>query len=176
MVMLAREFVQNGDIGQVRKVESWYNQGWLAQPLENMDVPQAQWRLDPKRAGISCCGGDIGTHAYVAATWVTGLRVVKVSAQLNTFVKGRVLDDDFNVIAELDNGATTIITATQIAVGYKNDNGLRIFGSKGSIEWHQERAEKLLLRRGKTDEIYWLGANFDYFPAKIKPTSYAPFL
>ena len=169
MVMLAREFVHNGDIGRVRKVEAWYNQGWLSEPVEAMAVPQAQWRFNPKRAGISCCGGDIGTHAYMAARWVTGLEVVKVSARLNTFVEGRVLDDDFNVIAELENGATAIITATQIAVGYKNDNGFRIFGSKGSIEWHQERAEKLLVRRGRTDEIYWIGANFDYFPAKIKP-------
>jgi len=163
MVMLAREIVLNGDIGQVRKVEAWYNQGWLAQPVDNV------WRLDPKRSGLSCCGGDIGTHAHVAACWVTGLKVVQLSARLNSIVEGRVLDDDFNVIAELENGATAIITATQIAIGYKNDNGFRIFGSKGSIEWRQERAEKLLVRRGRCDEIYWIGSNYDYFPEKIKP-------
>lgn len=163
MVMLAREFVRNGEIGQVRKVESWYRQGWLARPVENV------WRLDPQKSGVSCCGGDIGTHALVAATWVTGQKVKQLSARLNSFVENRVLDDDFNVMAELDNGATAIITATQVAIGYKNDNGFRIFGSKGSIEWHQERGEKLLVRRGGADQIYWTGAEFDYFPETIKP-------
>jgi predicted dehydrogenase len=169
MVMLARELVQNGDIGQVRKVESWYTQGWMAGPVEKTDNPQAVWRSDPKRSGISGCGGDIGTHAHVAACWVTGLKVKKLSARLNSFGDGRALDDDFNVTAELENGATALINATQIAVGYKNDNGFRIFGSKGSVEWRQERAEKLLVRRGGADEVFWIGSNYDYFPASIKP-------
>lgn len=169
MMMLARELVLRGEIGQVRKVESWYNQGWLATPLEQTGQQQASWRTDPKRTGISNCGGDIGTHAFMAATWVTGLGVKKVSARLNIFVEGRVLDDDFNVIAELDNGATALITATQIAIGYKNDNGFRVFGTKGSLEWHQERAESLLLRRGAQDEVFWQGANFGYFPDAVKP-------
>ena len=134
MMMMAKEMVRNGDIGEVRKVESWYNQGWLATDLEKSGQQQAAWRTDPKRTGISNCGGDIGTHAFVAATWVSGLAVKKVSARLNTFVKGRVLDDDFNVIGELENGATAIITATQIAIGYKNDNGFRVYGTKGSLQ------------------------------------------
>lgn len=169
MVMFARELVKNKDIGEVRKVESWYYQGWLSGRTEEAGVKQAEWRVDPKRAGISCCGGDIGTHAHMAVRWVTGLEVVKVSAKLNTFVKGRELDDDFNVTGELENGGITLITATQIAIGYRNDNGFRIFGTKGSIEWHQERAECLVVKKGRTDEIYWIGANFDYFPASIKP-------
>jgi len=168
MMMYARELVQGGGIGEVRKVESWYTQGWLAEDLENQGVQQAEWRVDPKRAGISCCGGDIGTHAFVDATWVIGMPVTKVSARLNTFVEGRLLDDDFNVIGELENGGTALITATQIAIGHKNDNGFRIFGSKGSIEWQQERAEKLIVRRGGPDEIYWLGANFDYLPDSVR--------
>jgi predicted dehydrogenase len=167
MMMLAREMVKRGDIGDIRKIEAWYTQGWLATALEQEEQQQAAWRTDPKRAGISNCGGDIGTHAFVAATWVTGLNVSKVSARLNTFVKDRQLDDDFNVIAEMDNGATALITATQIAVGYKNDNGFRVFGTKGSLEWHQEHAEKLLVRRGQYDETYWLGANFNFFPQEI---------
>ena len=134
MMMLAREMVQRGDIGDIRKVESWYNQGWLAEQIELEGHPQAGWRMDPARSGISCCGGDIGTHAFIAATWVSGLDIKRVSARLNSVIEGRVLDDDFNVIAELENGATAVITATQLAVGYKNDNGFRIFGSKGSVE------------------------------------------
>ena len=161
MMMMAKEMVRNGDVGEVRKVESWYNQGWLATDLEKSGQQQAAWRTDPKRTGISNCGGDIGTHAFVAATWVSGLAVKKVSARLNTFVEGRVLDDDFNVIGELENGATAIITATQIAIGYKNDNGFRVYGTKGSLEWHQESAEKLLVRRGEHDETYWIGTGVE---------------
>ena len=162
MMMLAKEMIHSGEIGQVRKVVSWYNQGWLATALEQTGQQQASWRTDPARTGISNCGGDIGTHAFIAATWVTGLAVERVSARLNTFVEGRVLDDDFNAIGELENGGTALITATQIAVGYRNDNGFRVFGTTGSIEWHQERAECLLVRHGDGRDItYWLGAEFD---------------
>ena len=160
MMMFAKELVREGRVGEVRKVEAWYNQGWLATALEDEGVQQAEWRTDPARTGISNCGGDIGTHAFIAATWVSGHSVKKVSARLNRFVEGRQLDDDFNVIGELDNGGTAIITATQLAIGYKNDNGFRIFGSKGSLEWHQERAESLLVRTGEVDETYWIGGSF----------------
>lgn len=167
MMMLARELVRAGEIGEIRKIESWYTQGWLASALEQSGQQQAAWRTDPKRTGISNCGGDIGTHAFVAATWVTGLNVKKVSARLNRFVAGRTLDDDFNVVAEMSNGATALITATQIAIGYKNENGFRLFGTKGSLEWHQESAEKLLLRKGERDEVLWQGANFSFFPKNV---------
>ncbi len=175
LMMLAKEFINQGKIGEVRKIEAWYNQGWLATPLEKSGQQQAAWRTDPKRTGISNCGGDIGTHAFVAATWTTGLEVKRVSARLNTFVKGRVLDDDFNVVAELSNGGTALITATQIAIGYKNDNGFRIFGTEGSLEWHQEEPHSLLLRDGNTDQTFWHGANFDYFTDAIKPYLRLPF-
>ena len=169
MLMMAKEMVRRGDLGEVRKVEAWYNQGWLATALEKTGQQQASWRTDPKKTGLANCGGDIGTHAFMAATWVSGLAVKKVSARLNTFVKGRVLDDDFNVIGELENGGTALITATQIAIGYRNDNGVRIFGSKGSLEWHQERAEDLLVRRGEVDEHYFIGAGLSYIPDTVKP-------
>ncbi|MDA0991537.1 MAG: Gfo/Idh/MocA family oxidoreductase [Verrucomicrobia bacterium] len=173
-MMYARELVKSGEIGEIRKIESWYTQGWLSEALEAGGQQQAAWRTDPKRTGISNCGGDIGTHAFVAATWVSGLAVKRVSARLNSFVPGRTLDDDFNVIAEMENGATAIITATQIAVGYRNDNGFRIFGTKGSLEWHQEAAEKLLVRRGEHDQTYWLGGNFDFFPESVRSYQRAP--
>jgi len=167
MMMVARELCANGTIGEVRKIESWYTQGWLATALESDGQQQASWRTDPARAGISNCGGDIGTHAFVAATWVSGLDVKRVSARLNTFVPGRPLDDDFNVLAELSNGGTAMIWATQIAIGHKNDHGFRIFGDKGSLEWHQERAEKLLVQTGEADQVYWIGANFSYVPEAV---------
>lgn len=167
MMMFAKELVRQGKVGDVRKVEAWYNQGWLATALENEGLQQAQWRTDPFRTGISNCGGDIGTHAFVAATWVSGHAVTRVSARLNSFVDGRELDDDFNVMGELDNGGTALITATQIAIGYKNDNGFRIYGSAGSLEWHQERAESLLVRTGEVDETYWIGANYSFMPDSV---------
>ena len=174
MMMFAREMVKRGDIGEIRKIESWYTQGWLATALEKSGQQQASWRTDPKRTGISNCGGDIGTHAFVAATWVSGLDVKRVSARLNRFVAGRSLDDDFNVVAELSNGGTALITATQIAIGYKNDSGFRMFGTKGSIEWHQESAEQLLVRRGSCDETYWLGVGGPTFPANVASYTRAP--
>ena len=98
---------------------------------------------------------------------MSGHAVQKVSARLNSFVDGRQLDDDFNVIGELDNGGTAVITATQIAIGYKNDNGFRLYGSKGSLEWHQERAESLLVRTGEVDETYWIGGNYSFLPESV---------
>ena len=103
MVMLAREMVQNGDIGTVRKVEAWYPQGWLATALEASGQQQPSWRVDPSKAGASGCGGDIGTHAYEFVRFVAGCMAQQVSARLQTFIPGRALDDDFTVLARLDN-------------------------------------------------------------------------
>ena len=174
MMMFARELVRGGHIGEIRKIESWYTQGWLATALEQSGQQQASWRTDPKRTGISNCGGDIGTHAFIAATWVSGLSIKRVSARLNVFVAGRTLDDDFNVMGELANGGTALIVATQIAIGYKNDNGFRMFGTKGSVEWHQELAEKLLVRTGDHDEVYWLGVGSSIFPNNVQSYTRAP--
>ena len=174
MMMFARELVKAGEIGDIRKIESWYSQGWLATALEQSGQQQAAWRTDPKRTGISNCGGDIGTHAFVAATWVSGLRVKRVSARLNRFVAGRVLDDDFNVIAEMDNGATALIVTTQIAIGHKNDHWFRMYGTKGSLEWHQERAEELVVRRSDHDESYWIGVGTPLMPKVVSSYMRAP--
>lgn len=167
MLMMAREMVRSGEIGEVRKVISWYYQGWLASALEKDGQRQASWRTDPSTTGISNCGGDIGVHAFISATWPTCQPVKRLSARLNSFVEGRVLDDDFNVTAELSNGGTALIHATQIAVGFRNDNGIQIFGSEGSLEWRQERAETLLVRRGVHDEVYWIGAGCDFLPDSV---------
>jgi len=154
MMMLARELIKQGKIGDIRKIETYYNQGWLATLLEKEGNQQASWRTNPKMSGISGCGGDIGTHALINALWTTGLGLKKVSAKL-TALKGRALDDDFNVFGELSNGATLVLTATQIAIGHKNDNGFRIYGSKGSIEWAQEQAEELHFLDGATRVTYY---------------------
>lgn len=170
MVMLAREFVRNGDIGEVRKVEAWYPQGWLASRTEDAGVQQAQWRVDPSRSGASGCGGDIGTHAYEFVRFVAGLTAVEVSGRLHTFVKGRALDDDFTVLARLNNGGLATIAASQVTIGAQNDNGFRIIGDKGTLEWSITSHTNLkLFRGGEAVQVYRLGAEYGYFPASIKP-------
>ena len=170
MVMLARELVRNGDIGKVRKVEAWYPQGWLAGRTEDMGVQQAEWRVDPSKSGASGCGGDIGTHAYEFVRFVAGLSAVQVSARLHTFVEGRKLDDDFTVLARLNNDGLATITASQVTIGAQNDNGFRVIGDKGRVEWSMLRHQSLqLYKGGEPVRVYRLGAEYDYFPSSIKP-------
>ncbi|MCP4180586.1 MAG: Gfo/Idh/MocA family oxidoreductase [bacterium] len=169
MMAFAKFLIENGDIGEVRKIDSWYNQGWIAELAADGGDPQKLWRTNPEIGGISLCGGDIGTHSFVTATWTTGLKVKRLSARLNSFIVGNNADDDFNVIAEMDNGAIAQINATQIAIGYKCDNGFRIFGSEGSLEWHQEESEKLILKKNSSSEtVYWLGNNSKDIPENIR--------
>jgi predicted dehydrogenase len=170
MVMLAREFVRNGDLGEVRKVEAWYPQGWLAGRTEDAGVQQAQWRVDPKKSGASGCGGDIGTHAYEFVRFVAGHTAVEVSGRLHTFVKGRKLDDDFTVLARLDNGGLATIAASQVTIGAQNDNGFRVIGTKGTVEWSMTDHNSLkLYKGGEPVSVYRLGAEYGYFPESIKP-------
>jgi len=166
MMMVARELIKAGKVGEIRKIETWYDQGWLATLLEKTGQQQAAWRTDPKKSGLSNCGGDIGTHALINALWTSGLGLKKVSARL-TSLPGRVLDDDFNVFGELSNGATLVLTATQIAIGHKNDCGFRICGSKGTLEWHQERAEELTFRDGVTACTYYQNVQSPEIPAVV---------
>jgi predicted dehydrogenase len=170
MVMLARELVQGGRIGKVRKVEAWYPQGWLAGRTEDAGVQQAQWRVDPSKSGASGCGGDIGTHAYEFVRFVAGLSAVQVQARLHTFVQGRRLDDDFTVLARLNNGGLATIAASQVTIGAQNDNGFRVIGEEGTVEWSMlDHLSLRVYRGGEPVAVYRLGAEYDYFPASIKP-------
>jgi predicted dehydrogenase len=155
----ARFIVQRGLLGDVRWVDSYYLQGWLATRLEATGQQQATWRVDPKRAGGSGCGGDIGTHALMQLRYVTGLDVTHVAAQLETFVEGRPLDDHFTVYCRLSNGGKALVRASQICIGSKNDLGLMIAGTKGTLRWRQEEPEGLtVLLPGQPDRTYWRGA------------------
>lgn len=170
MVMFARHLVHDGAIGDVRKAEAWYPQGWLATKLESEGQKQAAWRVDPAKAGASGCGGDIGTHAYEFVHFVAGLTAQRVSARLKAFVPGRALDDDFAVFAECDKGAIATITASQITIGAQNDNGFRVSGTKGTLEWSITDHNTLkFCEAGKPVQVYRLGAEYGYFPASIKP-------
>ena len=170
MVMLAREFVRDGKIGKIRKVEAWYPQGWLATKLEAEGQKQAEWRLDPKKSGASGCGGDIGTHAYEFVRFVTGLGAKRISARLKAFVEGRALDDDFTVLAELEEGAIATIAASQITIGAQNDNGFRISGTTGTLEWSMLEHNNLKhYQGGQPVHLYRLGVEYGYIPASVKP-------
>jgi predicted dehydrogenase len=154
----SRWIVTSGKLGPVRWVDAYYLQGWLADRAELQGVMQAEWRTDPKRAGASCCGGDIGTHAFMQLRFVTGLEVVSVRGMIETFLKGRQLDDHFTTYCQLSNGGRALIRATQIAIGHKNDLGIEVNCAKGSLVWRQEDAEKVTLRLpGEPDRDYWRG-------------------
>ncbi len=156
---LARYIVRSGLIGDIRWVDSYYIQGWLATKLEASGQQQATWRTNPKLAGGSGCGGDIGTHALMQLRFVTGLEIAAVSAQLETFVEGRMLDDHFTAYCKLSNGGKAMVRASQVCIGRKNDMGIEIAGTKGSVRWSQEEPEKLTIHlANQPDRIYWRGA------------------
>jgi predicted dehydrogenase len=151
--------VRKGLIGEVRWVDSYYLQGWLATKLEDTGLQQAVWRTNPKMAGGSGCGGDIGTHALMQLRYVTGLEVTHVSAQLETFVEGRALDDHFTVYCKLSNGGRALVRASQVCIGHKNDLGIIVAGTKGTVEWRQEEPERLVVHLpNQPDRVYWRGA------------------
>ena len=155
---LSRHIVRSGLLGEVRWVDAYYIQGWLFERTEDKNCMQAEWRVDPKRAGASGCGGDIGTHALMQLRYVTGLEVKRLSGHLEVFVKNRKLDDHFTVYADLANGGKALIRASQICIGHKNGLGIEVNGTKGTLRWEQEDPEKLVIHLpGKPDLVYWRG-------------------
>jgi predicted dehydrogenase len=144
MVKQARHMIQKGQLGTIRKVIVEYNQGWLATNLESTGQKQADWRTDPRRSGAAGAIGDIGSHAENLVATVTGLEIESICADLTTFVSGRKLDDDGNLLLRYTNGARGVLIASQIEIGGENDLRLRVFGSKGGLEWHQENPNYLI--------------------------------
>ena len=143
MVRQARAMVANGELGEVRLVQAEYLQDWLTERLEASGQKQAAWRTDPARSGAGGCIGDIGTHAYNLACFVTGLELDELLAQLSTFVEGRRLDDDVQILLKWKGGARGMLWASQVAVGNENGLTLRVYGSKGGLEWAQENPNQL---------------------------------
>ncbi|WOD43578.1 Gfo/Idh/MocA family protein [Hwangdonia lutea] len=146
MVKQARAMVQNGDLGEIRKVQVQYLQGWLSTAVESTDNKQAAWRVDPKKSGIGGALGDIGTHAENLLEYITGLKITEIAADLGRFGKGRVLDDDGNLLLRLENGAKGTMSISQIALGEENNLAIKVYGEKGSLEWHQENPNELITR------------------------------
>ncbi len=147
MVRQARQMVRVGELGKIRKVLVEYPQGWLATALELEGQKQASWRTDPEKSGAAGCMGDIGTHAENLAEYISGLRIKELAADLSTFVEGRRLDDDGNVLLRFEGGAKGILHASQISVGEENSLNIRIYGEKGGLEWHQMEPNTLLVHQ-----------------------------
>ncbi|MGV3586712.1 MAG: Gfo/Idh/MocA family protein [Adhaeribacter sp.] len=146
MVKEAREIIKSGKLGEIRKVIVEYPQGWLAQMLEATGNKQADWRTDPARSGAAGCMGDIGTHAENMAEYITGLKITELCADLTTFVEGRRLEDDGNVLLRFENGAKGVLHASQIANGEENDFNIRIYGEFGGLQWWQMEPNTLIYK------------------------------
>ncbi|MGN6292357.1 MAG: Gfo/Idh/MocA family protein [Chitinophagaceae bacterium] len=161
MVKEARQQVLSGKFGKIRKVYVEYPQGWLSSFLEGGNNKQASWRTDPNQSGIAGSMGDIGTHAFNLAEYISGLEVTKLCADINIVVEGRKLDDDGAVLLKFNNGASGVLMATQIAAGEENNVKIRVYGEKGGLEWKQEDNNSLIVRQpDKPIEIYRTGAAY----------------
>lgn len=138
MVRQARAMVADGALGKIRVVQAEYPQDWLTTPMEGKGLKQAEWRTDPARSGAGGCVGDIGTHAYNLAGFVTGLTLESLAADLTSFVEGRRLDDNVHVMLRFAGGAKGMLWSSQVAPGNENGLKLRVYGEKGGLEWSQE--------------------------------------
>lgn len=162
MVKQAKQLLKSGVLGKIRKVYVEYPQGWLSTLLENAGNAQASWRTDPKKSGKAGCMGDIGTHAFNLAEYITGLEVTHLCSDINVVVEGRMLDDDGAAFLKFSNGATGVLMATQIAAGEENNIKIRVYGEKGGIEWKQEDANTLLVKwLSKPTEVYRTGGGYN---------------
>lgn len=161
MIKQARQMIKSGVFGEIRKVYVEYPQGWLSTPLETTENKQASWRTDPKKSGKAGCMGDIGTHAFNMAEYVSGLSLQELCADLHTFVEGRLLDDDGAVLLRFDNGAKGLLFASQVAAGEENNIKIRVYGEKGGLEWQQEDANTLKVKwLDKPTEILRAGSGY----------------
>lgn len=146
MVKQARQMIRHGELGALRKIVVEYPQGWLSTNLEASGQKQAAWRTDPSRSGIAGAMGDIGTHAENLAEYISGQHITELCADISTFVPGRALDDDGNVLLHFSGGAKGILHASQIAAGEENNLNIRIYGEKGGLEWRQMEPNSLWVK------------------------------
>jgi len=144
MVRQARQMIAEGALGNIRVIQVEYPQDWLTTKQEGADNKQANWRTDPKQSGAGGCIGDIGTHAYNLANFITGLKVTELCAELTTFVEGRALDDNAQIMLRYGNGARGMLWSSQVAPGNENSLKIRVYGEKAGLEWSQEDPNYLL--------------------------------
>ena len=144
LVRQAREMVKGGEIGAIRLIQVEYPQEWLSESIEKNGQKQAAWRVDPQKSGAGGALGDIGTHAYNLADYVCGVELVELAAELTSFGEGRALDDNAQVLLRYANGARGALWISQVAIGHENGLRLRVYGTKGSLQWAQENPNVLL--------------------------------
>jgi predicted dehydrogenase len=147
LVRHARQMILAGELGEIQAIRSNYLQGWLRSRLERDNQKQAAWRTDPGKAGAAGSFGDIGTHAFNLARYMTGLIPAEVSCNLKIFESGRPLDDYGHAVIRFENGALGTVTASQISHGRENDLFIEIDGTKGALAWRQEEPNKMIVRR-----------------------------
>ena len=163
MVKQARQMISSGDLGPVRKVVVEYPQGWLTDKLEDEGQKQAIWRSDPTKAGKAGAYGDIGTHAANMAEYVSGLQITKVLSQMSKVVEGRLLDDDTSALLEFEGGVPGVLICSQVSAGEENAVRVKVYGTKGGVEWCQEDENTLLVKRhGAPNQIYRTGVDNSY--------------
>lgn len=172
MVKQARAMIQEGKIGTVRKVVVEYPQGWLATPLELTGHKQAGWRTDPSRAGAGALG-DIGSHAENLARYMTGLELEEICADVTTFVEGRIIDDDVNMLVHYQGGARGVLHASQVSIGEENNLNIRVHGETGSLQWFQEHPNWLYYRDLDGPEQVFKRGN-EYLSAAAQHSSRLP--
>ena len=145
LIREAREIIKKGELGSIRIIKVEYIQDWLTEPIEKTGQKQASWRVDPKKSGIGGSIGDIGTHAFHLAHFVTQQLPNKISADLSCFVKGRELDDNASILMRYESGAKGMIWSSQVAPGNENNLKIQIYGEKGGLIWQQENPNELIL-------------------------------
>jgi predicted dehydrogenase len=174
MVKEAREHVRIGKLGRILKVVVEYPQGYAAGSVSEEESKISNWRADPQVAGISNCMGDIGTHAFNLARYITGLELEALCADLTTFIPGRELDDDGNVLLRFKEGAKGILYASQISNGDENNLNIRVYGTKASIEWRQEDPNDLVVKAvNEPRQVYRRGN--DYLSEQARKFTRTPF-
>ncbi|MEX0793441.1 MAG: Gfo/Idh/MocA family oxidoreductase [Pirellulaceae bacterium] len=176
LVRQARQMILNGDLGEINAIRVQYIQGWLRDKLEDTDQKQASWRTDPTKSGAAGCYGDIGTHAYNLTRYMSGLLPDKISTHLNTFVKGRTLDDYGTTVIRYENGALGTLTASQISHGRENDLSIEIDGTKGALQWRQENPNEMIVRtNGQPHRIYTRDPNAEFQSDLARASCRLPF-
>ena len=171
LVRQARAMVQAGELGDINAIRASYIQGWLRSRLKKSGQKQASWRTDPKQSGAAGCFGDIGTHAYNLSRFISGLIPEQISCLLKIFEPGRALDDYGVAAIRYQNGALGTVTASQITHGRENDIWIEVDGTKGSLEWHQEDPNKLIVRQnGEPMKVYTRGGGPYLKPAAAAAT------
>ena len=175
MVKEARRMVKDGELGRLLKIVTEYPQGYAVGDVEGEGSGAiANWRADPKIAGKSNCMGDIGTHAHNLTKYITGLEIDELAAELTAFIPGRELDDDGNCLVRFTEGVKGIIYASQISNGDENNLNIRVYGTKASLEWHQEDPNELIVKFANAPRKTYRRGN-DYLGAAAQDNSRTPF-